>query len=72
MTSPEATKDRLTQAVQFLEELDKRRQESNLPLLGYHIESLFIARELRELEEDVLRDPGALGPYLVRARGEDS
>lgn len=63
-----SVKDRLEQGVSILEGLERKRRATNTPLFGYDIECLIIAQELRELENDIFRDPGPLEPYLVRAR----
>jgi len=59
-------KDRLQRGVQTLERLDRKRKTSDQPDFGLAQECLIIARELRELEQDILRDPGPLKPYLGR------
>jgi hypothetical protein len=58
-------KERLRRGVQVLEELDRKRQ-SREPDFGLAHECLIIARELRELEQDIVRDPGPLKPHLGR------
>ena len=66
-------KKRLEEGVRFLEELDRMRLETGAPLAGFDQECLIIAQELRELEEDILRDPGPLAallnPLRRRSRG---
>ncbi len=52
----------------MLQRLDKRRLDTKSPKLGYNAEHLIIARELSELENDILQDPGALEAHLVRLR----
>ncbi|MBL8231146.1 MAG: hypothetical protein JNL98_21820 [Bryobacterales bacterium] len=38
------------------------------PTLGQDMEWSLIERELREIEENILEDPGALEKFLVRSR----
>jgi hypothetical protein len=38
------------------------------PTLGQDMEWSLIERELREIEEDILEDPGALEKFLIRIR----
>jgi len=59
---------RLEKGVALLEQLEQQRLETRTPRLGYDAEFEIITRELCELEEDILRDPGALGSQLVRVR----
>ncbi|MCS7025676.1 MAG: hypothetical protein NZV14_12820 [Bryobacteraceae bacterium] len=64
-------KERLEQGVLILEILDGRRDKTSTPTLGRDMEWSLIERELRELEEDILADPGALEKFLVRKRQSD-
>ena len=59
-------KERLEKGAHVLQRLERRRQDTNIPQLGYNAEYLIIAWELRELEADILQDPGALESHLVR------
>ena len=47
-------RDRLERGVAILELLDRRRQETESPSLGYNTEYLVVSRELKELEADWL------------------
>jgi hypothetical protein len=47
-------RERLEQGVAILNRLDQRRRETRSPLWGYNTEYLVIARELRQLEADLL------------------
>ena len=60
--------ERLQRGVAILEELEQKRREINAPRWGYDTEYAIIAVELRDLEEDILSDPGALEIELVRVR----
>jgi hypothetical protein len=50
----ENLRERLERGVAILDRLDRRRQETKSPLWGYNTEYLVIARELRQLEADLL------------------
>ena len=62
------TRERLGQGFAVLQRLDRRRLDTKTPKLGYNAEHLIIARELGELEADILQDPGALEAHLFRLR----
>jgi hypothetical protein len=60
--------ERLQRGVTVLSELQQKRMETGDPQLGYDVERGIIETELRDLEEDILCDPGALKAELVRIR----
>jgi hypothetical protein len=62
------TKKRLAQEMEILQQLTSRRETELTPWLGTSIEREIVNRELRELEIDILADPGALESQLVRVR----
>ncbi|MBV6434729.1 MAG: hypothetical protein IANPNBLG_05005 [Bryobacteraceae bacterium] len=59
-------KERLEQSVATLGTLERKREEMRSPALGADTEWSLIESELREIEEDILQDPGALEKFLVR------
>jgi hypothetical protein len=61
-------KERLYKEMEILQKLDSRREEELAPWLGESIEREILNRELRELEVDILADPGALESQLVRLK----
>ena len=63
-----STKERLEQSVAALDTLERKRAEMRTPTLGHDTEWSMIERELRELERDILEDPGALEKFLVRIK----
>jgi hypothetical protein len=63
-----STKDRLEQSAKVLEQLDRRRQDEGDATVGSAVERFLLELEFRELEADVLADPGALESQLVRLR----
>jgi hypothetical protein len=48
--------------------IDRRRAETGDPLLGSAIERVILDTQIRELEQDILENPGAMEPWLVRRR----
>ena len=66
------TRERLIKEMEILEKLDGRREEELAPWLGQSVEREILNRELRELELDILADPGALESQLVRVRRRKS
>ena len=66
------TRERLVKGVEILQKLDGRREEELAPWLGQSIEREILNRELRDLELDILADPGALESQLVRVRRRKS
>jgi hypothetical protein len=50
----ENVRERLERGVAILSRLDQRRRETKSPVWGYNTEYLLIARELRQLEADLL------------------
>jgi len=60
------TCDRLNLGAKRLDKLDRRREETRSPRLGYDTEREIVDRELGELERDIMADPGALESLFVR------
>lgn len=59
---------RLAEAASTLDKIEETRTESHNPSFGENTERLLIARELAELERNILDDPGDLERFLVRLR----
>ena len=59
------TKNRLADGAALLDSLEAIRGRQNP---AYGVARQIVARELRELERDILADPGALAPLLVPVR----
>jgi hypothetical protein len=57
---------RIKTAVELLASIEIKRAQANDPNLGAAMEHAVIAGHLRELEADILNDPGAMEPWLVR------
>ena|SRR2546421_11897980 len=62
------TKERLTLCASLLDQIEQHRARTEDLGRGASIERRIIDRELRDLEEDILADPGALASQLVRVR----
>jgi hypothetical protein len=60
--------ERMTLAAEIMAVLERRRAESGDASLGCAIERALIDSHLKEIEEDILQDPGAIEPLLVRRR----
>ncbi|MEZ5402781.1 MAG: hypothetical protein R2729_24105 [Bryobacteraceae bacterium] len=62
------TATRLSNSFAKLEEILLRREQTHNPLFGRDTEWHLVDRELRELEREIMTDPGALEAILVRPR----
>jgi hypothetical protein len=63
-----STKERLEQSAAVIETLRRKREDMHSPAHGVDTEWSLIERELREIEADILEDPGDLSRFLVRRR----
>jgi hypothetical protein len=52
----------------ILELIEKKRAESGDESLGEAIEKTVIDSQFHELEDEILENPGAIEPWLVRRR----
>ena len=59
---------RLADAARMLDKIESTRAESHNPSFGENTERLLIAREIAEIERNILEDPGDLERFLVRVR----
>jgi hypothetical protein len=64
-------KDRLELSEAILALIEKKRIEARDESLGASIERLVIESQFQELEHEILENPGAIEPWLVRRRRED-
>jgi hypothetical protein len=51
--------------------IEQKRTETGDPTLGDIIERAVLDQQFRELEADILENPGAFEPWLVRRRGQE-
>ena len=62
------TKERLERGARVMAVIERRRAETSDPRLGAGIERFILNRELSELTEEILMDPGAMERLLVRRK----
>ena len=48
--------------------IERKRAETGDEFLGEALERLVLESQFRELETDILEDPGAIEPWLIRRR----
>lgn len=64
----ENTKARMELYEAVLSLIQRKRAESGDETLGTSIERAVLQSQFRELERDILEDPGAIEPWLIRRR----
>jgi len=62
------TKERLMICAELLATIDRNRSFTGDSSVALSIEQRIVERELRDLERDILADPGALEAQLVKVR----
>ena len=62
--------DRLKLAEAVLALIEQRRTETGDESLGSDIERVVLETQFRELETEILENPGAIEPWLIRRRPE--
>jgi hypothetical protein len=60
--------DRLLLFEEILSLIERKRAETSDELLGASIERAVVNTEVQELEQEILENPGAIEPWLVRRR----
>jgi len=63
--------DRLKLGEAVLALIERKRAETGDESLGGGIERAVLDMQFQELEADILEDPGAIEPWLIRRRGEN-
>ena len=63
--------DRTKLAGAILALIDQARQETGDESLGFTIEQAVLDMQFRELESEILENPGAIEPWLIRRRRVD-
>ena len=61
-------KNRLELRAALLELIDRHRNETGDPDLGYEIERAILEEDLRQIQQDIFSNPGALEAQLVPVR----
>ena len=51
--------------------VEKRRAETHDDTLGLAIERVILDTQFQEIEGEILENPGAIEPWLVRRRRDD-
>jgi hypothetical protein len=62
------TADRLELLEAILALIEQKRAETGDPTLAEGIERVVIDSQFRELENEILENPGAIEPWLIRRR----
>ena len=62
------TKNRMELSEAILALIEKKRVESGDETLGANIEQVIIESQFQELEHEILENPGAIEPWLIRRR----
>jgi hypothetical protein len=65
-------KDRLELAEAILALIEKKRVETGDEYLAAPIEAAIIESQFKDLEEEILENPGAIEPWLVRRRPREN
>jgi hypothetical protein len=65
------TKDRLELSEAILALIEKKRLETGDASLGAAIERAVTEGQFEELESEILENPGAIEPWLIRRRPEE-
>jgi hypothetical protein len=63
-----STTDRIALCEEILALIERKRLETGDESLGERIERVVIDTQFREVEREVLEDPGAIAPWLIRHR----
>jgi hypothetical protein len=63
--------DRLKLAEAVLALIEQKRTETGDESLGAAIERVVIDSQFQELESEILENPGAIEPWLIRRRRND-
>lgn len=63
-----STTDRLDLCEAILDLIERKRAETGDETLGASIERAVLESQMKELENEILEDPGAIEPWLIRIR----
>ena len=63
--------DRLKLAEAVLALIEQKRTETGDPSLGAAIERVILDSQFQELEGEIMENPGAFEPWLIRRRRSD-
>lgn len=65
------TADRLKLYEEIIGLIERKRVETDDPTLGESVERVVIDGQFRELESEILENPGAIEPWLIRRRKQE-
>ena len=66
------TKDRMELSEAILALIQKKRTQTGDETLGVAIEQAIIESQFQDLEHEILENPGAIEPWLVRRRRNEN
>ena len=66
------TKDRIELSEAILALIEKKRVQTGDEALGLAIEQVIIESQFEDLEHEILENPGAIEPWLVRRRRNEN
>jgi hypothetical protein len=66
------TKDRIELSEAILALIEKKRIQASDETLGADIEQVIIESQFQDLEHEILENPGAIEPWLVRRRRNEN
>jgi hypothetical protein len=64
--------DRMKLSEAILALVEQQRAETGDPFLGSDVEEFLIGAQFRDLESEIMQNPGAIEPWLVRRRRGDN
>jgi hypothetical protein len=60
--------DRMELCEAILALIEKKRAQTGDPTMGEAVERVILDTQFREIEGEILEDPGAFEPWLIRRR----
>ena len=66
------TKDRMELSEAILALIEKKRIQTQDESLGTAIEKVVLESQFQDLENEILENPGAIEPWLVRRRRQEN
>ena len=64
--------DRLALYEAILALIEKKRIQTGDPSLGASVEQVIIESQFHDLENEILENPGAIEPWLIRRRRQEN
>ena len=66
------TKDRIELSEAILALIEKKRIQTGDASLGAAVEQVIIESQFQDLENEILENPGAIEPWLIRRRRQEN